>query len=479
MDVSEYEPSFLEVIDSLKQRTDYADLRWVEHTHEYIEVKNGEVVALARSSDMGFGIRVLYKGAWGFASSYDLTPDSIRGVADKALSIAQASYRLIREPVRLAPEDVHIDTYVNPVRVDPFTVAIDDKLDLLFKVDSALRHPHIPIREVFMDLWRERKLFINTEGSKIFQDITHTGAGMQVTAFGEDMQVRSYGNFKAAGYEYLEELDLISHTDRVKEEVLALTKAPVPDEAVKDIIIAGDQLALQIHESCGHPIELDRVLGTEASFYGTSFLTLDKLGKFQYGSKHVNIVADATHKDALGGFGYDDEGVKAQRTDIVREGVFVGYLTSRETASILGQRSNGAMRASSWNRIPLIRMTSIDLEPGEWELEDMIADIKDGIYFETNKSWSIDEKRLNFQFGTEIAWEIKNGRRTQVLRNAIYTGITPEFWRSCDAIANKKYWQIYGVPGCGKGEPGQSMRVSHGTAPARFRKVRVGYKNER
>ena len=266
MDVSEYEPSFLEVIDSLKQRTDYADLRWVEHTHEYIEVKNGEVVALARSSDMGFGIRVLYKGAWGFASSYDLTPDSIREVADKALSIAQASYRLIREPVRLAPEDVHIDTYVNPVRVDPFTVAIDDKLDLLLKVDSALRHPHIPIREVFMDLWRERKLFINTEGSKIFQDITHTGAGMQVTAFGEDMQVRSYGNFKAAGYEYLEELDLISHTDRVKEEVLALTKAPVPDEAVKDIIIAGDQLALQIHESCGHPIELDRVLGTEASF---------------------------------------------------------------------------------------------------------------------------------------------------------------------------------------------------------------------
>ncbi len=204
------------------------------------------------------------------------------------------------------------------------------------------------------------------------------------------------------------------------------------------IILGPTQLALQVHESCGHPIELDRVFGTEASYAGTSFLTTEKLGNFRYGSEIVNITADATVPAGLGTFGYDDEGVPAQRTPIVRDGIFVGYLTSRETAAMLGQQSNGAMRADGWNRIPLIRMTNVNLEPGEWDLDDLIADTDDGIYMEMNKSWSIDDKRLNFQFGTEIAYQIKRGKLGQMYKNATYTGITTQFWASCDAICSRE-----------------------------------------
>jgi TldD protein len=231
-------------------------------------------------------------------------------------------------------------------------------------------------------------------------------------------------------------------------------------------------MALQVHESCGHPIELDRVLGTEISLAGGSFMTPEKLGKLQYGSPKVNIYADATTPGGLGSFGYDDEGVKAQRTEIIKEGRFVGYLTSRETAPLFKQKSNGTMRADGWNRIPLIRMTNINLAPGEAKLEDLIADTKQGLYFDTNKSWSIDDKRLNL-FAAEHL-EIKDGKLGQVYKNPIYTGITPDFWNTCDAVCNQSYWHVWGVPNCGKGEPMQTMHVGHGVSPARFTKVKVG-----
>jgi TldD protein len=246
---------------------------------------------------------------------------------------------------------------------------------------------------------------------------------------------------------------------------------------VKDIILEGSQLGLQVHESIGHPIELDRVLGTEANFAGMSFLTLDKLGTLKYASDVVNVVADATpaHGPGLGTFAYDDEGVPAQATPIVKAGLFVGYLTSRETAAAVGQaRSGGAMRAEGWNRIPLIRMTNISLLPGTWKLDDLIADTDDGIYMETNRSWSIDDRRYNFQFGTEIGWEIHAGKKTRMLKNPSYGGITTEFWNSCDAICGPEYWTLWGVPNCGKGQPMQAMGTGHGASPARFRKVQVG-----
>jgi TldD protein len=243
---------------------------------------------------------------------------------------------------------------------------------------------------------------------------------------------------------------------------------------VTSVILDGSQLALQVHESCGHPTELDRALGYEASYAGTSFLTLEKRGSFRYGSPLVNIYADATIPGALGSFGFDDEGVPAQRSALIQNGIFVGYLTSRETASTLGERSNGTMRADGWNRIPIIRMTNINLEPGDWELDDLIADTDDGIYMAVNKSWSIDDKRLNFQFGTQLAYEIKQGKLGRMLKNATYTGITPDFWGSCDAICSARHWRIWGLPNCGKGQPSQSAHVAHGAAPARFRNVRVG-----
>ena len=234
-----------------------------------------------------------------------------------------------------------------------------------------------------------------------------------------------------------------------------------------------------MHESCGHPVELDRVLGTEASFAGTSFLTLEKLGRFHYGSEQVNLVADATVPGALGSFAYDDEGVPGQRTEIVREGLFCGYLSSRETAAQIEGDSSGAMRADGWNRLPLIRMTNINLEPGDWTLDELIADTKRGLFLGTNTSWSIDDQRLNFQFGTEVAYRIEDGELGELMRNATYTGVTPQFWGSCDAVCDADHWQVWGVPNCGKGEPMQTARVGHGVAPARFRDVRVGVMEEK
>jgi TldD protein len=241
------------------------------------------------------------------------------------------------------------------------------------------------------------------------------------------------------------------------------------------IVVDAEQMGLQVHESVGHPIELDRVYGTEASYAGTSFLSPGDLGSLRYGSALMNVTADSTTPGGLGTFGFDDEGVPAGREPIVEEGILRGFLSSRETAARIGLPARGgSMRADGWSRMPLVRMTNLHLEPGEGTLEDLLADVDAGIYFETNKSWSIDDKRLNFQFGTQIAWEIKGGRLGRMLRDAIYTGITPEFWGSLDAVAGREAWWMQGLTNCGKGQPGQSAHVSHGAAPARFRDVQVG-----
>ena len=282
------------------------------------------------------------------------------------------------------------------------------------------------------------------------------------------------GQAQTRGYEAIDDMRLAENSERVRDEAIALLQAETCPSKITDIILDSSQLALQVHESIGHPCELDRILGDEASFAGTSFLSLDKVGSFKYGSPLVNVTADATIPGALGTFGYDDEGVPAQKTYLIKDGVLTGFLTSRESAGQLGQTSNGTMRADGWNRSPLIRMTNINLLPGDWNFEDLIADTDDGIYLETNKSWSIDDKRINFQFATEIAWEIKNGKLGKMLRRPNYTGITPEFWSSCDAICNDKYWTVWGTPNCGKGEPMQVAHVAHGTSPSRFRNVQVG-----
>ena len=462
---------------------DYADARYLERETESITVRNEEVAGLSREDTRGYGIRVLYKGSWGFAASGVLTEEAVRETARRALEIARASHRTQREPVRLDDTPPQVGTYKSPWEEDPFAVPLDEKLELLFSAARILRKDKRIVKaEAEMRLFRTVKVFLSTEGAEITQEFVEVGAGIEATAAqGREVQRRSFptsfgGDYAARGYEFIRSLGLVENAERIREEAIALLSADPCTSGEFDLILASDQLALQVHESCGHPTELDRVLGTEISYAGGSFLTLDKLGKYRYGSEIVNIVADATIPGSIGSFGYDDEGVPAQRTHLVREGTFVGYLTSRETAPVIGRRSNGAMRAESWNHIPLIRMVNINLEPapGGPTLDELIADTEHGILMQTNKSWSIDDLRLNFQFGCEIAWEIKNGRKVRLLKNPVYTGITPEFWRSCDAVCGESEWKIWGLPNCGKGEPPQTMHVAHGTAPARFRKVQIG-----
>lgn len=472
-----------ETIQYLKKKgASYADIRRTQRLSQNIKVKNGNVEALSQNEDAGFGIRVLHNGAWGFAASSILTPAEFKRIANLALEIAKASATTKKNEVVLAENEVYKDKYISKFRIDPFAVPVNQKLDLLIRsTEILMKHPKIKVAEASMDFFKTEKIFANTDGSLIEQSIIESGAGaMAVAVEGTDAQWRNYpnshgGNLGTRGYEFIEELKLLDNMERVRDEAVSLLSAEPCPSLETTIIISSEQMALQVHESCGHPIELDRVLGTEISLAGGSFMTLDKLRKLKYGSNKVNITADATVEGALGTFGYDDEGVKAQRTDIIKEGLFVGYLTSRETAPVLGQKSNGTMRADGWNRLPLIRMTNINLEPGDANLEDLIADTKDGILLGSNKSWSIDDKRLNFQFGLEIAWEIKDGRLTgKVYKNPIYTGITPEFWNKCDAVCDWNYWKVWGVPNCGKGEPIQTMHVAHGTSPARFHKVQVG-----
>jgi TldD protein len=470
------------VLDWLRgKRVEYADARFVRGEAESIRVTDGVVDTLNRDVNVGVGIRVIDKGAWGFAAVASTKESDIKKAANKALQTARASATTAKEKVKLAEVTPFKDHYISPCERDPFTIPTDEKVGLLLEISDRLKTDAlIKTAEASCAFFKTKKIFCSTEGAEIEQDIIESGAGYAATAYdGKEVQKRSFpnshgGDFAARGYEFIQELGLLEHIERVRDEAIQLLTAESCPDTVCDIIICGAQMALQVHESCGHPSELDRVLGTEISLAGGSFMQIDGLNKLKYGSDIVSIFADATIPGALGSFGYDDEGVKAQRTPIILNGLHVGYLTSRETAPVIGQQSNGAMRADGWNRLPLIRMTNINLEPGEWELEDLIADTKEGIFFDLNKSWSIDDRRLNFQFGTECAWEIKNGKLGKMYKNPLYTGMTPQFWNSCDAICNKKRWRIWGVPNCGKGEPMQTARVAHGAAPTRFRKVKVG-----
>lgn len=462
----------------------YADVRVLDARHRALSTKNGTVGTVNESESLGLGVRVIADGAWGFAATDQLGRESIEETAARAVAIARASALLKKSPVVLAPEEKITAVWQTPIQKDPFAVPLDDMIKLLFAADEEMRRvPGVTLAETSMTFTRQEQFFASTLGSEIRQVKVTSGAGLVATSFADnEIQKRSYpnsfgGQHAGAGYELVEGLQLVENARPIAEEAVALHKADRCPAGKRTIILGSSQLGLQIHESIGHPIELDRVLGTEANFAGMSFLTLEQLNTLQYGSEIVNVVADARleHGPGLGTFGYDDEGVPAQCTDVIKEGRFVGYLSSRETAPVIGlNRSGGTMRAESWNRIPIIRMTNVSLLPGSWALADLIADTDDAIFFETNRSWSIDDRRYHFQFGTEIAWEIKNGKKTRMLKNPSYSGITTEFWNSCDAICNRSHWTLWGTPNCGKGQPMQTMGTGHGAAPARFRNVQVG-----
>jgi len=472
-------------IETAKRRgAIYADARVMDIRHRDISTKNGEVGTLAEGESLGIGIRVIASGAWGFAATDKMTREGVEACAAEAVAIARASALAKRGDVVLAPEQAFVDTWQNPFLKDPFRIPVERQIDVLLAADREMRKVKgVTVAEGSMSFRRIEQLFISSIGSEIHQLKMQSGAGIVATSFaGTEIQKRSYpssfgGQHALEGYELIERLDLAGHAQEIAEECVALHSAVQCPEGVSTIILEGSQLGLQIHESIGHPIELDRVLGMEANFAGMSFLTLEKLNHLKYGSDIVNVVADARleHGLGLGTFAYDDEGVPAQCTPIISNGLFTGYLSNRETAASIGlNRSSGTMRTESWGRLPIIRMTNVSLNPGTWKYEDLIADTDDAILMETNRSWSIDDRRYHFQFSTEIGWEIKGGKKTRMIKNPSYSGITTEFWNSCDAICSRDYWTLWGTPNCGKGQPMQTMGTGHGAAPARFRNVKIG-----
>ena len=462
----------------------FADARVMDIRLRDLSTKNGEVGNLAENESLGLGLRVVADGCWGFASTDQLTREGVQSCAAYAVAIARASALAKRHDVVMVPEQAFVDTWQNPFIKDPFEIPLEGQLALLLAADREMRSVQgVTLAETSMQFRRIEQWYASTLGSQIHQVKVESGAGIVAMAFsGDEIQKRSYpssfgGQHELAGYELVESLDLVGNAPRIAEEAVALHSAAQCPEGQSTIILEGSQLGLQVHESIGHPIELDRVLGMEANFAGLSFLTLEKLGRLRYASDIVNVVADARleHGPGLGTFGYDDEGVPAQCTNIITAGLFTGYLSSRETAPAIGlTRSGGTMRAESWNRLPMIRMTNVSLLPGTWSYDDLIADTDDAILMETNRSWSIDDHRYHFQFSTEIGWEIKGGKKGRMLKHPSYSGITTEFWNSCDAICSRDHWTLWGTPNCGKGQPMQTMGTGHGAAPARFRNVRVG-----
>jgi len=465
-----------------KNGASFADVRIGEVFDEHVTVKKGLPDDISLRQTGGLGVRVIVDGAWGFAGSVFLTKKEASQTTKTAISIAKASSTLKKKPVKLTSQKARKDKYITPMKKDPFKIPLDEKIEVLLAAERliAKQSDLIKSSSAFFRAFRENKLFMSTEEAELTQQITWCGGGLEAVAVRNgEVQRRSYpasfrGNFSTRGYEFFESLALLDHAKQVGQEALQLLDADRCPSAETDLILTGDQLALQIHESCGHPTELDRALGMEADYAGTSFLVPDKLRRLKYGSESVNIVADATVPGGLGTFGYDDEGTQATCVDLIKRGLFVGYQTSRETAAELGlKQSSGGMRAMSPIALPLIRMTNINLLTGNWKADEIMEDTKKGVLMMVNKSWSIDDKRLNFQFGTEIAWEIKNGSKEKILKNPTYTGATPVFWGSCDAVS-KDDSKMWGTPNCGKGVPGQSMYVGHGCSTARFRKTRIG-----
>ncbi len=466
---------------------EYADVRYVSSERERISTRNGHVQSIGRDMDAGFGLRVLLDGSWGFSSSSltgprgSVTEESGKAAVKEAVGIAKASLRASGKPVKLTAQEGITGSWHARPKKDPFEVKIEEKVELLLDSERLMKDAApVKLTHGSLSFFKEDKLFLSTEGSCIKQSLVQSGGNIgAVAGEGQEVQARSYaaqfgGDFALKGWEHVQALDFPGNARRVATEACEMVKAPQCPSGQVDLILEGSQLGLQVHESCGHPIELDRVLGTEAGMVGTSFLTPEKKGNFRYGSPIVNITADATVPGANGSYGYDDDGVPGGKFPIVQEGIFKNYLTSRDTAGEIGEVSNGCNRAVNWNRIPLVRMTNINLEPGDSSFSEIVRETEHGIYMDLNRSYSIDDRRYNFQFGTEVGWEIQDGSIKRMVKNPTYTGNTPEFWNSCDLIASKKEWKVWGIPNCGKGEPGQPIRVGHGAAPARFKNVRVG-----
>jgi len=471
----------------------YADIRISRHKNQSIRTRENRVDGISNSESYGFGVRVLVDGTWGFAASHRLTKSNIAKITRRALEIAQANKVAQRLPVELAAVDSYEDEWLSPIKKDPFQVPIDEKIDLLLTVNAeALKVEGAKYCSSSMLFMNEEKNFASTEGSYIFQNIHRTWPSFTVTAI--DMQ---RGEFETrsldvspmgSGYEYVDQSNLIEQAPVIAAEAVQKLTAKSVEPGPKDLILHPSHLWLTIHESVGHPTELDRALGYEANYAGTSFLTVDKMGTLKFGSDIVNFVADKTIDNGLATCGYDDDGVKTTEWHLVKDGIFIDYQTTRDQVHWDEYRnarksaglpevnhSYGCSYGDSWSSIPFQRMPNIHLEPGKESLtlDDLIADTEDGIYIVGDASYSIDQQRYNFQFSGQSFFEIKKGKIVGMLKDVAYQANTQEFWNSCDAICDERSWELGGSYYDGKGQPGQSNAVSHGCSPARFRKVNV------
>jgi TldD protein len=454
----------------------YADARVMHRRFESMAARNGAVEELTQQETAGIGVRALVGSSWGFYALPDLESAAARRTGERAAEIARAS-ALVPGPAAMIPAAAEVGSWASECLEDPLSVPLSEKGDLLVGATSEMRKQGADIATGHYDIWDTRKWFVSSEGHRIDQHVRECGGAISATAVGDgETQVRSYpsrrGQFGTRGWELVRETDLGAHAARIADEAQALLRAPQCPAGETTLILGGEQMALQIHESVGHAIELDRILGWEAAYAGTSWLDLRELGRLRYGSELMNIVIDPTYPGALGSFGWDDEGTRAAKRDAVRDGVWTGVLAGRESSAVAGLDYAGSVRAEDWSRLPMVRMTNVGLEPGPHTLDEIIAETGDGVFMDMNRSWSIDDKRLNFQFGCEVGYEVKNGKLGRMLKNPTYTGIGPTFWQSMDMLSREIV--AWGTPNCGKGQPGQVGHTGHPAAPARFRNVRVG-----
>src|SRR6201991_141438 len=415
----------------------YADARIMVRRTESMTARDGEIEDLSSDESAGLGVRALVGSSWGFYAVPDLSAAAAQAAGRRAAQIAAASGLVAGPAIDLVPAEALVASWASPCEIDPLSVGLTTKGDLLVRATAAARDAGADLAEGVYQIWDTRKWFVSSDGHRIDQHIRECGAGVTASAYGDgEIQRRSWpshrGQYGTRGWELIDEIDLIGNAPRMAEEARALLTAPLCPSGETSLVLGGEQLSLQIHESVGHAIELDRILGWEAAFAGTSWLDLDRLGSLRYGSDLMNITIDPTIPGALGSFGYDDEGTPAARRDAVRDGRWVGVLAGRDSAAMAGLDYAGSVRSDGWSRLPMVRMTNVGIEPGPHTLEEIIAATDDGIYMETNRSWSIDDKRLNFQFGTEVGYEVKDGQLGRLLGTPTYTHIGTQFWPSLD-----------------------------------------------
>ena len=459
----------------------YADIRINRYRNEFIATREQQVQNVSRGQNFGFGVRVLYKGTWGFASSRSVTAEDVKRITQQAVEIAKANSVYQRKPILIVPVDKVVTTWKSTFEKDPFEVSIDDKIQFLLSLnDAAVKTKGVSFVNSFMAFVNEQKFYASTDGSRIEQYIIRADPSFTVTAVNRtngDFQLRNaLGGPQQMGYEYIEKHDWKREAQQAGEEAVMKLSAKAIEPGKYDLVLHPSHLWLTIHESVGHPTELDRSLWMEANYAGTSFLTPDKVGTLQFASKIMNFVADRTQPAGLATVGYDDEGVPGQRWHLIKDGVFVDWQTTRDLAPMIKQKkSYGCNHGDSWGSISFPRMPNVSLQPGpdDTSMDDLIAGVENGILIYGDGSYSIDQQRYNFQFGGQVFWEIKNGKRGQMLRDVAYQSRTTDFWNSCDGLGGQATYELSGSFNDGKGEPGQSNAVSHGCPVARFRQVNV------